>query len=177
MSTSPSCRGFCGNPRKETARPQWDAPFSPTDFAPPCKRSVVNGSSPSESISPSPTVGKSLSLRSARSTHQGCEAPVLDQDQCQIALSVNDYAKWFLSSSACSDQEVYYLLLQVVGSERSLVCQPDAGISSLDEARTFAQNAAEAALIETAPSFRIQSDDGSVNEHWGRGSDGWKLEP
>jgi hypothetical protein len=46
---------------------------------------------------------------------------------------------------------------------------------SLDEARTFAQNAAEALLIVTARSFRIQSEGGRVNEHWSRRSDGWQL--
>ena len=54
---------------------------------------------------------------------------------------------------------------------------PTQDFPSLDEARAFAQNAADASLIETARSFRIQSEDGSVNEHWGRRSDGWKLEP
>jgi hypothetical protein len=53
---------------------------------------------------------------------------------------------------------------------------PTQELPSLDEARTFAQNAAEASVIETARSFRIQSEDGSVNEHWSRRSDGWKLE-
>jgi hypothetical protein len=46
---------------------------------------------------------------------------------------------------------------------------------SLEEARTFAQNAAETALIALARSFRIESGDGLVNEHWSRQEDGWKL--
>jgi hypothetical protein len=45
----------------------------------------------------------------------------------------------------------------------------------LEEARTFAQNAADTALIELAHSFRIENSDRTVNEHWSRQEDGWKL--
>ena len=46
---------------------------------------------------------------------------------------------------------------------------------SLDEARTFAQNAAAMSLVEIAYSFRIESDDRRVNELWTRTESGWKL--
>lgn len=46
---------------------------------------------------------------------------------------------------------------------------------SLEEARAFAQTAADAALIDVAHSFRIESGNGLVNEHWSRQEDGWKL--
>jgi hypothetical protein len=52
---------------------------------------------------------------------------------------------------------------------------PTQEFSSLDEARTFAQNAADISLIETAHSFRIESDDGKVKEHWSRDGSSWKL--
>ncbi len=52
---------------------------------------------------------------------------------------------------------------------------PTQEFSSLQEARTFAQNAADSALIELARSFRIESGDGLVNEHWSRREGGWKL--
>jgi hypothetical protein len=53
---------------------------------------------------------------------------------------------------------------------------PTQEFSSLDEARTFAQSAAEASVVATAHSFRIQSEDGGMNEHWSHHNDGWKLE-
>jgi len=46
---------------------------------------------------------------------------------------------------------------------------------SLDEARTFAQNAADNPHIAIADSFRIESGDGKVNEHWGRRDGRWQL--
>jgi hypothetical protein len=52
---------------------------------------------------------------------------------------------------------------------------PTQEFSSLGGAPTFAQNAAAMSLIETAYSFRIESDDGGVNELWTRTDSGWKL--
>jgi len=45
----------------------------------------------------------------------------------------------------------------------------------LEEARPFAQNAADTALVELAHSFRIESGDGIVNKHWSCREGGWKL--
>jgi hypothetical protein len=53
---------------------------------------------------------------------------------------------------------------------------PTQEFSSLDEARTFARNAADISLVETATSFRIESHDRAVNEHWSRSQDGWILQ-
>jgi hypothetical protein len=47
---------------------------------------------------------------------------------------------------------------------------------SLDEARIFAQNAADNSQIQRTHSFRIKSDDGKVNEYWSREGGGWKLD-
>ncbi len=52
---------------------------------------------------------------------------------------------------------------------------PTQEFRSLDEALRFAQDAADAALVELAQSFRIESEDGKINERWGRVSGGWKL--
>lgn len=52
---------------------------------------------------------------------------------------------------------------------------PTQEFSSLEEARTFARNAADASPLEKANSFRIVRGDGKVNEHWSRQDDGWKL--
>jgi hypothetical protein len=79
------------------------------------------------------------------------------------------------SVSAVIKKYTFYFFKSSVPNVHSFA-SPTQEFSSLDEARIFAQNAAEASLIETARSFRIQSEDGSVNEHWSRRSDGWKLE-
>jgi hypothetical protein len=54
--------------------------------------------------------------------------------------------------------------LQSSGS-RMRIASPMQEFRSLDEARRFAQDAADTALIELAHSFRIESADGKVNEH------------
>ena len=52
---------------------------------------------------------------------------------------------------------------------------PTQEFRSLDEALRFAQDAADAALVELAHSFKIESEDGKINECWGRVNGGWKL--
>jgi len=52
---------------------------------------------------------------------------------------------------------------------------PTQEFPSLEEARKFAQDAADCALIELARSFRIESGDGKVNERWGRSEGSWNL--
>jgi hypothetical protein len=52
---------------------------------------------------------------------------------------------------------------------------PTQEFTSLEDARTFARDAADSALIELARSFRIESGNGIVNEHWGRREGGWEL--
>jgi hypothetical protein len=60
-------------------------------------------------------------------------------------------------------------------------CKPFASpvqeFHSLEEARTFAKDAADAAMLGKAYSFRIETDDRKINEYWTRNNDGWKLEP
>src|SRR5215472_2454076 len=67
-----------------------------------------------------------------------------------------------------------YFYRSVVPNAHSFA-SPSQEFVSLEEARTFAQNAADAALIELAHSFRIESGDRTVNEHWSRQEGGWKL--
>ncbi len=52
---------------------------------------------------------------------------------------------------------------------------PTQEFRSLDEALRFAQDAADAALVELARSFRIESEDRKINERWGCEGGGWKL--
>jgi hypothetical protein len=52
---------------------------------------------------------------------------------------------------------------------------PTQEFRSLDEALRFAQDAAEAALVEPVHSFRIESEDRKINERWGRAANIAKL--
>jgi hypothetical protein len=109
-------------------------------------------------------------------------ASEFDRDQCQFAPSVTHYDGSQdglpLSGSSVSvvvKKYTFYFFKSSVPNA-NWFASPTQEFPSLDEARIFAQNAAEASLIETARSFRIQSEDGTVNEHWGRHDSGWKLE-
>ncbi len=73
-----------------------------------------------------------------------------------------------------SDKYTIYFYGSVVPNNHSFA-SPTQEFSSVEEARTFAQTAADAALIEVAHSFRIESGDRIVNEHWGRQDGSWKL--
>ena len=83
-----------------------------------------------------------------------------DATQVRVAMSPKKYTIYFYVSSIPSVHPF---------------ADPTQEVSSLDEARTFAQNAAGLPLVETARSFRIESDDRTVNELWTRAESGWKL--
>jgi hypothetical protein len=46
---------------------------------------------------------------------------------------------------------------------------------SLEEARTFSRHAADTGQIAKVRSFRIETGDGKISEHWIRDTRGWKL--
>ena len=46
---------------------------------------------------------------------------------------------------------------------------------SLEEAQTFAWHAADTTEKQTVYSFRIETDDSKISEHWTRDVEGWKL--
>jgi len=73
-----------------------------------------------------------------------------------------------------TDKYTIYFYRSVVPNVHSFA-SPSQEFFSLEEARTFAQNAADTALIELAHSFRIENGDRTVNEHWSRQERGWKL--
>jgi hypothetical protein len=56
----------------------------------------------------------------------------------------------------------------------SCVAKPTQDFYSLEDARAFAQHAANARLFEVS-SFQLESEDHTINEHWSRNGDGWKL--
>jgi hypothetical protein len=63
-------------------------------------------------------------------------------------------------------------------STRAADCfaDPTVEFPSLEEARTFAQAAANATQFETRL-FRIATADRNINEHWIKDGDDWKLIP
>jgi hypothetical protein len=71
-----------------------------------------------------------------------------------------------------------YFYRQPANSTRSAYCfaDPTLEFSTLEEARSFAQEAGSATQFETG-SFRIASDDCKINEHWIRDGSAWKLVP
>jgi hypothetical protein len=62
-------------------------------------------------------------------------------------------------------------------SPREHFASPEQEFHSLEEARTFAKDAANAATLEKAYSFRIETDDRTVSEYWTRDDGDWNLEP
>jgi hypothetical protein len=71
-----------------------------------------------------------------------------------------------------------YFYRQSANSTRTTYCfaDPTLEFHSLEEARTFAQAAATATQFET-DAFRIATDDRTINEHWIRDGNDWKLIP
>jgi hypothetical protein len=55
------------------------------------------------------------------------------------------------------------------------VADPTQEFYSLEEARTFARQAAYTAEKPKVRSFRIETDDGKISEHWISDGEGWKL--
>lgn len=52
---------------------------------------------------------------------------------------------------------------------------PTQNFDSLEEARIFSQHAAEMGRVLKVHSFRIETDDGKISEHWIRDAEGWKF--
>ena len=72
----------------------------------------------------------------------------------------------------------FYTRSQENPFQRKPFASPEQEFHSLEEARTFAKDAANAATAsEKAYSFRIETDDRKISEYWTRNNDGWKLEP
>jgi hypothetical protein len=52
---------------------------------------------------------------------------------------------------------------------------PTQDFYSLEDARRFARYASDTGEIAKAGSFRIETDDGKINEQWIRDRNGWEL--
>jgi hypothetical protein len=81
-------------------------------------------------------------------------------------------ALWFPQSPPMKYRTHFYD--RQSGGEAACFASPSQEFRS-GEAREFAQHAAEAVKIATTYSFRIESEDGKINELWVRSPRGWKL--
>src|SRR5262249_6830367 len=79
-----------------------------------------------------------------------------------LAVEVMRYTVYFYDQTHPHNRSGYF-------------ANPTQEFFSLEEARTFSRHAADTVGRKTVYSFRIETDDGKISEHWIRGGEDWKL--